>query len=90
MATEPFRISHEDSVLAQAGTQFHSALIRAEGSTDPMRHCEVKAARRRLIRVAYSRMFAEAKPMQPRAIEPIPDDNEEEPDGKLQTRNHDP
>lgn len=89
MVTEPFRISHEDSVLAQVCTQFHSALIRAEGSTDPMLRCEVKAARRRLIRVAYSRMFAEAKPMQPRAIEPIPDE-EYETDGELQTRNDDP
>lgn len=90
MVTEPFRISHEDSVLAQAGTQFYSALIRAEGSTDPMLHCEVKAARRRLIRVAHSRIGADIRPILPRSIEPIPDDDEEEPDGELQTRNDDP
>lgn len=89
MVTEPFRISHEDSVLAQAGTLFHLALVRAEGSTDPMLHCEVKAARKRLIRVAHSRIGADMRPILSCAIKPIPDEDEEEPDGELQTRQHD-
>jgi hypothetical protein len=77
MTVEPFQISDDDSVLAQAATAFQSALIRAEGSTDSMRHFEVTAARRRLLRLAYGRMCARPVPMPIRAIEPVPEEEDE-------------